>query len=564
MEEYRLILDLAIAIGAALGGGLIARLLKLPTVIGYIIAGVVIGPYALGLVQNSNDIRLLAVVGVVLLLFTLGVEFSLRELKKIRNVAIFGGTAQILITTCLGMIVVMFLLRQSLTEAVIFGFLISLSSTKVVFGILIERGEANSVHGRVMIGILLVQDIAATFAMFILPALGVSGGENLLPILGVAVLKAVAFIVTVLVVGIWVIPRLLRRVALGQSRELFILFVTALCLGGAFAAYYLGLSAALGAFAVGLMVSESDYAHQTLGDMVPLRELFAAIFFVSIGMLINLPFISSNITSLLAVVGAIIILKFAISSGITHVFGYRGKTAPLVGAGMVQVGEFSFVLAELCLGAGAISEHAYSMILGSSALTIILTPFVFSLTSKLCAKRREAIQVASEGVGQLVMEASGRPKHVILCGYGRVGRNVARLLERFNVPYIVADLDPKTISVLREKGIPCVYGDAGNSRVLYEVGVRDAAILALAIADPVAVKLAIDHARRINPNLDIIARAHNDFEIEFLQNRNVSEVVRPETEAGIEIARHILCRLGITVAEVEKVITSQRKIYPGD
>jgi len=561
MEEYRLILDLAIVIGTALVGGLIARLLKQPTVLGYIIAGIVIGPYALGLVQNSNNIRLLAVVGVVLLLFSLGVEFSLRELKRIRNVAIFGGTAQMLITTCLGMIVVMFLLRQSLTEAVVFGFLISLGSTKVIFGILLERGEANSVHGRVMIGILLVQDIAATFAMFILPALG--GGGSLLPILGVAVLKAVAFIVMVLVVGIWVIPRLLRRVALGQSRELFILFVTALCLGGAFAAYYFGLSAALGAFAVGLMVSESDYAHQTLGDMVPLRELFAAIFFVSIGMLINLPFISSNITSLLALVGAIIIIKFAISSGITHVFGYRGKTAPLVGAGMVQVGEFSFVLAELCLGAGAISEHAYSMILGSSALTIILTPFVFSLTSKLCAKRREAIQVASEGVRQHVMDISGMPNHVILCGYGRVGRNVARLLERFNVPYIVADLDPENISILREKGIPCVYGDAGNQHVLYEMGVRDAAILALAIADPVAVKLAIDHARRINPNLDIIARAHNDFEIEFLQKRNVSEVVRPETEAGIEIARHILCRLGITVAEVEKVITSQRKIYPG-
>jgi len=560
MEEYRLILDLAIVIGAALGGGLIARLLKQPTVLGYIIAGIVIGPYALGLVQNSNNIRLLAIVGVVLLLFTLGVEFSFHELKKIRNVAILGGIAQILITTCLGMIVVMFLLGQSLTEAVVFGFLISLSSTKVVFAILIERGETNSVHGRVMIGILLVQDIAATFAMFILPALG--GGGSLLSILGVAILKAIAFIAMVLVVGIWVIPRVLRHVALRQSRELFILFVTALCMGGAFAANYFGLSAALGAFAVGLMVSESDFAHQALGDMVPLRELFSALFFVSIGMLINLPFIFSNITSLLAVVVAIIMLKFAISSGITHVFGYRGKTTALVGAGLVQIGEFSFVLAELCLGAGVIGEHTYSMILGSSVITIILTPFVFVLTSKLCAKRREAMQAASEGVGQLVMETSSMPRHVILCGYGRVGRNIARLLERFKVPYIVVDLDPENISVLREKGIPCVYGDAGNSHVIYEAGVKEAAILALAIADPVAVKLAIDHARRININLDIIARVHNDFEVEFLQNRNVSEVVRPETEAGIEMARHILCHLGVTVVEVEKVITSQRKIYP--
>lgn len=560
MGESELLLDLAIAFGAALGGGLIARLLKQPAILGYIVAGVVISPDALGLVQNINDIRTIATIGVVLLLFTLGVESSFHELKRIRNVAIIGGTVQIVVITGLGALAVGFLLGQGLREAIVLGFLISLSSTKVVIGMLVERGEANSVHGRVMIGILLVQNIAAAFAMFILPALG-AGSEGLLPMVGVAVLKAVVFIALVLAVGIWLIPHVLRRVALRQSRELFIISVAALCMAGAFSAYYLGLSAALGAFAIGLMVSESEFAHQALGDMVPLRDLFAALFFVSIGMLIDLPFLTSNITSLLMLVAAIIVVKFAISSGITRVFGYRGKTAPLVGAGMVQVGEFSFVLAELCLRAGVIGDHGYSMILDSAVLTIILTPFVFVLTSKLCVKQRGAMQLAGGGEEGLAMGIGGLTNHVVLCGYGRVGRNVASLLGRFNIPYAVTDLDPKTISELREKGVPCVYGDAGNSRVLCEAGIKGAAVLALAVADPMAVRLAIDYSLRINPNLDIIARAHNDSELELLRNRGVSEVVGPEIEAGIEIARHVLCRLGTPVTEVERIVASQRRTY---
>jgi CPA2 family monovalent cation:H+ antiporter-2 len=561
MEATRLIIDLAIAFGAALGGGVVTRLLKQSAILGYLVAGIVIGPYALGLVQSSENIQTLATIGVVLLLFTLGVEFSFQELKRIRNIAIFGGIVQIVITTGLGILVAMFLLGQSLREAIVFGFLIAVSSTMVVLGMLVDRGEASSVHGRVMIGILLLQDIAAAFAMFILPALG-AGNGTLLPTLGVAFAKAGAFIALVLVAGIWLIPRLLRRVALWQSRELFILAIAAVCLGGAFGAYYFGLSAALGAFAIGLMVSQSDFAHQALGDMVPLRDLFAALFFVSIGMLIDLPFLVANIAPLLILVLAIVLGKFVICSAITRLFGYQGKTVPLVGAGMIQVGEFSFVLAQLCLGAGVITEYIYSMILGSAVITIVLTPFVFALTSKICVKRREVVPVAAGGKQQLAIRSSALTSHVVICGHGRVGSNVARILTGLAIPYVVTDLDPKTISELREREIPCVYGDAGNQKVLYEAGIEDATSLILAIPDPVAVRLALDHARRINPKLDIIARAHSDSELEFLQMKGVSEVVRPETEAGIEIVRHILCRLGMPEAKVEEIIAGQRKICP--
>jgi len=561
MEETGLILNLAIAFGAALVGGLIARLLKQPALLGYLIAGIVIGPRALGLIESTANIQLLASIGVVLLLFTLGIEFSLQELRRIRNVAIFGGIAQIAATTALGIYVGIALLGQGLYEAIAFGFMIALSSTMVVIGMLVGRGESNSMHGRVMIGMLLLQDIAAAFAMFILPVLG-TDDSNLLPVLSVALLKAVVFVALVLVAGIWLIPRLLRRVALRQSRELFVISVAVLALGGAFAAYYFGLSAALGAFAIGLMISESDFAHQALGDMVPLRDLFAALFFVSIGMLIDLSFLTANIIPLLILVAAIVLGKFAIFSAMTRSFGYRGKTVPLVAAGMVQVGEFSFVLAQLGLGSGVITGYTYSMILGAALITIVLTPFVFALTSRICTRRRVTMKITTEFKEKLAMIPPSLTNHVIICGHGRVGSKVAQILNQLKILCVVTDLDPKTISELREQDIPYIYGDAGNPRVLHEAGIKDAATLVLAIPDPVAIRLAFDHARRMNPNLDIIARVHSDSEFELLKKKGISEVVRPETEAGLEIVRHILCRLNIPETTVEGVIANERKACP--
>ena len=337
MDEFGLIMNMAIVLGAALAGGLAARFLKQSAIIGYLLAGVVIGPYALGLIQESDEIRVLATIGVVLLLFTLGVKFSIREMIRVRKVAIGGGLLQLLATTGLGLGVAL-LLGWSLLEAVTIGFLIALSSTMVVIGMLTERGELGSVHGRVMIGMLLLQDIVAAFMMFILPALGGEAG-GLPATLGLAVLKAVIFLILIFLLGTWVVPRFIRRVAGRGSREMFILASVVLCFGGAFGAYYFGLSAALGAFAVGLLISESDFAHQVLGDMTPLRDIFSAIFFVSIGMLINLPFMAGNITSVIAIVLAIILGKFVICAATARLFGYTGKTILLVGAGMTQIGE---------------------------------------------------------------------------------------------------------------------------------------------------------------------------------------------------------------------------------
>ena len=563
MDEFGLIMNMAIVLGAALAGGLAARFLKQSAIIGYLLAGVVIGPYALGLIQESDEIRVLATIGVVLLLFTLGVKFSLREMIRVRKVAIGGGLLQLLATTGLGLGVAL-LLGWSLIEAVTIGFLIALSSTMVVIGMLTERGELGSVHGRVMIGMLLLQDIAAAFMMFILPALGGEAG-GLPATLGLAVLKAVIFLILIFLLGTWVVPRFIRRVAGRGSREMFILASVVLCFGGAFGAYYFGLSAALGAFAVGLLISESDFAHQVLGDMTPLRDIFSAIFFVSIGMLINLSFMAGNITSVIAIVLAIILGKFVICAAIARLFGYTGKTIPLVGAGMTQIGEFSFVLAELGLGAGVISQHSYSLILASAMISIILTPFIYGLTSNLSTRLIQARglrPLMPADVPQSVAEVVMNSNHVVICGHGRVGGNVAQMLSQLEIPYLVIDLDPATISSLRDQGIPCIYGDAGNWEVLSQAGLKDAALLIIATPDPTAARLTLDHALSINPQLDVIARVHSDLELDFLQGRGASELVQPEVEASIELVRHTLCRLGLPEERVQDFVGNWRRTCP--
>jgi len=562
-DEFSLIRNIAIVAGAALAAGLAARFLKQSAIIGYLLAGVVIGPHALGLIEESDEIRVLATIGVVLLLFTLGVKLSLREIMRLRNVAIWGGLFQLLVTTGLG-IGVAALLGWALREAVTFGFLIALSSTMVVIGMLTYRGELESVHGRVMIGILLMQDIAAAFMMFILPALGDSG-ENLTTTLGLAFLKAGLFLALVLLLGAWVVPRFIRRVAGQGSRELFILSSAVLCFGGAFGAYYFGLSAALGAFAVGLLISESDFAHQVLGDMTPLRDIFSAIFFVSVGMLIDLPFMAENMTTVVAIVLTIVLGKFLICSTTARLFGYTGKTIPLVGAGMIQIGEFSFVLAELGLEEGVISEHIYGLILASAMISIILTPFIYSLTTNLSTRmiqlgRLKPLMAANPQ--QAVDEVAKIHNHVVICGHGRVGGTVAQMLSQLEISYLVIDLDPTVISNLRAQGIPCIYGDAGNREVLSNAGLKEASLLLIAVPDPIAARLTLDHVLRINPKLDVVARVHSDFELDFLKGRGASELVQPELEASIELVRHTMCRLGLPQDKVQEFIDNWRRTCP--
>jgi len=561
MGELGLGLDLIIVLAVAIAGGILARWLRLPIIIGYLVGGIAVGPHGFSLVRDLGTINTLATIGVILLLFTLGLEFSLSELKRIGKVAVLGGIAQIVLTAAVGLAVGK-LLGWELVRAIFFGFIIALSSTMVVLKTLMERGELDSGHGRVMIGILLVQDLSLVPLMIILPAMGGASGE-IWPLLGIAVLKAVLFIGVMLLLSLWGLPWLLRRVAGGRSRELFLLTVVALGLAAAFGAYFLGLSAAVGAFIAGLLISQSAFARQAFADIVPLRDIFGALFFVSLGMLANPNFVIANGTALAATIAVIIVAKFIICALIAWFFGYSPKTALFVGLGLIQIGEFSFVLAGMGTQAGIISSYLYSLTVTSAIITMLLTPFALSLASFLYRRlsrggrfSRLAARRPDPGWPSRHRELSG---HAVICGHGRVGSGLAEVLERRNLSYLVIDLDPRVISALRAKEVPCIYGDAGNPEILAHAQLDKARVLICTFPDFISVELATRNALGINPKLDIIARVHRDFDADLLKGIGVSEIVRPEFEAGLEITRHTLHRFGVSASEIQIILSGLRE-----
>lgn len=561
MEELGLGLDLIIVLVAALAGGMLARRARLPIILGYLAGGIAVGPHGFGLVSDLETIHTLATIGVILLLFTLGLEFSFRELIRIGRIAILGGIAQILLTAAVGLALGK-LLGWAMFEAIFFGFIIALSSTVIVLKTLIERGELDSGHGRVMIGILLVQDLSVVPLMIILPVMG-GGGEALWLSLGIATLKAVLFIGVMLALGIWGLPWLLRRVAGERSGELFLLTIVTLCLVAAFGAYFLGLSAAVGAFIAGLLISQSAFARQALANIVPLRDTFVAIFFISLGMLADLRFVVENIAVIAIVVAVIIVAKFIICSLIPWFFGYSPKTALFTGMGLIQIGEFSFILAGMGIASGIISQYLYSLTLTSAIITMLLTPFALSFASflykRLSQRERFALLVARRldpGWQSRQWQLSG---HAIICGHGRVGSNLAKVLEQRSFPYLVIDLDPQIISELHARGVPCIYGDASNQTILTHAQLNKARVLICTFPDFIAIELTTRNALSINPKLDIVARVHRDADAELLKGIGVSELVRPEFEASLEITRHTLHRFGLTSIKIQHILNGLRE-----
>ena len=561
MGELGLLPTMAIALAVALIGGMLARRLRLPVVLGYILSGMAIGPYGFRLVPDVGQVNTLATIGVVLLMFTLGIEFSLRTLRQTGRVAVLGGIIQIVATTGLG-VLVGHLLGWSLLEALLFGFFIAMSSTIITLKTLMDRGELGTPHGRVMVGILLVQDLSVVPVMTVLPSLGETG-TALLVAVGLAVLKAVGFLAAILVLGFWVLPRLMKRVAGVRSRELFLLMVVCICLGAAFGAYEVGLSIALGAFLAGLLVSESEYGHQALAEIRPLRDVFAILFFVSLGMLASPAFIADNPREVVAVVAAIVVGKFVIMFAIPWAFRYSAKTCLFVGSGLFQIGEFSFVMAALALQLGIIPNDLYSLTVAAAVITMLLTPFSMSLASLVYHR---AIQL--KGVSKLFAarldhgslgEGKGLSRHVVICGYGRTAANLGHVLDRRKFSYVVIDIDPRAIDAAHERGIPCIYGDASNPEILARVGVDRAKVMVVTFPDPTAAKLAVANARNMNPKLDVVARVHRDEDSEALRRLGVAEVVRPEVESGLEIIRHTLHRFGLTTYEIQHIVNTIRE-----
>lgn len=550
--------DIVIIVVAALIGALIAQRLKQPLILGYILGGVMVGPYTGGVtVGDVQDIEFLAELGVALLLFALGLMLSLKDLQPVRYVALIGAPIQMILTIVYG-VGAGRLIGLDWTAAVWFGGLISTSSTMVILKTLMGRGLLGTLSSRVMIGFSIVQDLAVIPLMLILPQLNdIQAG---LPALLGAAVKALIFTIGMLYVGTRVIPAVLKRIVQWNSRELFLITVTAIGLGVGYVTFLFGLSFAFGAFVAGIVLSESDYSHQALGDIAPLRDLFGLLFFVSVGMLLDPSYLIENITTVLLIVSLVIVGKIVIFGVLVRLFGYGNIVPIAVGLTMFQIGEFSFVLARVGLRTQSIDQDLYSLILTTAILSMMLTPLISSLSVPLYALWRKRFR--HEQLDTINLPKEGLHDHIIIAGGGHTGYYVAKVLRRMQLFFVVIELDQRRVDRCKQSGIPVVYGDAGYDVVLETAGISSARLLLITVPAIATTQTIIDRARVLHPELHIVARAGSDEQMADLYARGVYEVIQPELEAGLEIVRQAVLHLDSHTTDIQSFIDEiRRELY---
>jgi CPA2 family monovalent cation:H+ antiporter-2 len=563
MEDLRLVVDLVLALGAAFLGGMVAQRLGQPVLLGYIIAGILIGPNTPGLVADRERVMVLANLGVAFLMFALGVEFSFGELRRVRRVALIGGGIQIPLTILLGA-GAGYLAGWPTRAMLILGGAFAISSSIVALKLLLGRGEIESPQGRVAIGLGIVQDLSLVPMLALLPVL--AGDE---PNLAAALLRSIGTaavaLAAVVVLGTRLVPHLLYPVARTGSRELFLLTIVVIALGTALASHEAGLSFALGAFLAGLVVSESEFSSQVLAEIIPLRDLFSTLFFVSVGMLLDPVFLLSHLGLVIGLVAALVVGKLLIVGGALLAAGVDHRTATLAASLMAQMGEFSFVLAGVGLAEGIINGDQYGVILAVALGSILLAPLVLTTVPSLAVVAERLPGVAAQERAQAGAEppAGERPLagHVVICGYGRVGAELGAALQRRGFAYTVIELNPAIVRELRREGVSAFYGDSAAEALLLRAGIEHARTLAVATPDLVAAQAAIGHARRLNPRIRVIARATAGGEVTTLADSGAGEVVQPEFEAGMEFVRQVLRWHGIAAREVEYILAGRRGAY---
>jgi len=547
--------DIVIIVVAALIGAVIAQKLRQPLILGYIFAGIVVGPHTAGIqISDIHEIELLAEIGVALLLFALGLEFSLRELQPVKKIALVGTPIQILLTISFGYALGRYF-SWDVSKSLWFGGLISLSSTMVVLKTLMSRGLMGTLSSRVMIGMLIVQDLAVVPLMIILPQL--SNPKAGLPLLGMAVIKSALFLFLMFYLGTKLLPRLLASIARWNSRELFILSITAIGLGIGYATYLFGLSFAFGAFVAGMVLNESDYGHQALSDIIPLRDIFGLLFFTSVGMLLEPAFLLANWGQILLVMAIIALCKGSIFALLSRLFGYTNIVPLAVGLGLFQIGEFSFVLARVGLETKSIDNSLYSFILATSVISMVATPFVSALTSPLYRiKKRifkyETLQAAN-------IPATGLKDHVVIAGGGRVGQHIAHVLRQLEVSFVIVEFNYQRLVECKKKKLPVIYGDMSQPNVIDAVKIREAKLLLVTIPSIIIAQAIVKQVLQLKAELHIVARAEGVEQTKALYNQGVYMIVLPEMETGLEIARQALLHLQVPVTVIQQYTDTVRQ-----
>ncbi|HXF62514.1 MAG TPA: cation:proton antiporter [Caldilineaceae bacterium] len=560
-HNLALLTNITVALLTAFIGGYIARRLRLPTMVGYLLAGLAIGPFTPGFVGDIVDISQLAEMGVIFMMFGVGLHFSLKDLWAVRRIAIPGAILQMLIATGLGFVLTQ-LWGWSVSAGLVLGLAISIASTVVLLRGLMDNGLLNTPHGQVAVGWLVLEDLATVAILVLLPALFGNNVSNPWQSAGAAILKTALFVAGMLFIGKQLMPWLLTRIASTRSRELFILAVVALALGTAFgAAELFGVSLALGAFLAGVVIGESDVSHQVGAEVLPFREVFTVLFFVSVGMLANPRALAAEAGHVLALIALIVVGKAVVTLLLGLVLPAPLRTMLVVAVGLSQIGEFSFLVGQASLSLGVLTQEQYGLILAGALLSIVLNPLLFKAITPIERQLRALLRgrFLAHEVAALAPAPHELSGHVVIVGYGRVGEHIVGVLERLGVPRLVIEQDVARAAEFKQRGVPTLLGDAANSEILTHAALPAARALVVTVPDESAAELIVMTARRLAPELPIIARAATRPGVRRLAQHGAQDVIHPELEGGLEVVRHTLLVLGYPMSQVQQYIDAVRR-----
>ncbi|CAN5539756.1 cation:proton antiporter [soil metagenome] len=558
-HETDILATITAAVVAAAIGGHLAALLRMPPVLGFLLAGVAVGPFTPGPTADFGIANQLAEFGIILLMFGVGIHFSLKDLRAIMGIVLPAATTQVIVMAVL-LAGLLSLWGWSLGEGLMMGLAISIASTVIVVHSFDRRGERDSLHGRVAIGWLVIEDLITVLVLILVPLLAASGGDRsfiaISETVGWGMLKVALLSVGLIVIGMRVVPRLLLLTARLNSRELRLVTVLALALGIAYgAAVFFDVSFALGAFLAGLVVSEADISHQAAADALPLQDAFAALFFVSVGMLLDPAFLLQEPVLVLVVVLVIMIAKPVITQLLLTALHFPERPGLLISASRAQIGEFSFILASLALAEGIFDEDQVSLVLAGSIISILLNPLMFTGAERLAQQVPTRLRIRLPFKPFRVESApeTRLSGHAVILGGGRVGGLIVSELRQLDVPIMVVDYHRDVIDLIRASGIPAVYGDAANPLLMEYLDLRDARVLIVAISDEIAARLVVERARRIAPELPIVVRTHTDHERAYFKSLMNAEAVMGERELAVEMTSFALQQFGVSQEQLEEV-----------
>jgi len=555
MPEIHILQDLALIFAASVISLYLCHLMKLPPIVGFLLAGIAVGPYGFGLIRSSHQVEILAEIGVILLLFTIGIEFSIKELLKSKRTILLGGALQVGLTAA----VAFFLMRLfdlETNRSVFVGFLVALSSTAIVLRSLQDRGELYSAHGRIALSILIFQDVIIVPMMIFTPLLAGETGNLAVSLLTLTA-KGLAMILLVFLLARYVVPQILYQVARTRSRELFLLSTALICIAIAWVTSELGLSLGLGAFLAGLMISESEYSFQSLEGILPFKIIFTSFFFISIGMLLDTSFFVADPLFLIAVAVLVLIIKAILAAGVALTLGMSARLAVMAGLILSQVGEFSFILSKKGIAYGLLPPDIYQIFLAVSIITMAVTPFIINVAPRLAQIMADwpVLRRFRRGFYYQLHESETASEmlndHLIIIGFGINGHNIARAAREAEIPYTIIEMNPDTVRKMRREGEPIMYGDAAHPEILKHAAIKRARIAVIAISDPVATRRITQLIHDLNPGVYIIVRTRFVKEMAALYDLGADEVIPEEFETSVEIFTRVLLKYLVPRDEID-------------